>query len=88
MHDKINVVVKYSMIFINLELGMSSSNNSDSRSSIPIIAGTIGGVVLFIIILLIVVLLYWKWRLHKKKTYSISITNYIEDTTSEFTKGL
>ena len=51
----------------------SSDSNSGSSSTNPIIAGAVGGVVtvLFVIILLCVVFLYRKYRLHKKKAYSI-----------------
>ena len=69
-------------------VGTSASNDSGSGSSVPIIAGATGGAVSFIIILLVVAFLYWKWRLQKKKTYSIPTTYWNADTTSEFSQGL
>ena len=67
-----------------------SSSNSDSGNGlpIPIIAGAGGGAVLFLIILFCVVLLCCKWRLRKKKTYSISTIHSNADAQSGSKNGL
>ena len=50
---------------VNLDVGISSDSSSGS-GVIPVIAGSVGGVVLFLIILFSVAFIYCKRRLQKK----------------------
>ena len=67
MHVEVDIV--------NFIIGTSLGSPSDSGSLTPVIAESVGGVVLFLIILFIVVFIYWKRR-SQKKDYTVStVTN-------------